>query len=76
MAGESNLELESILLEIKAGRAEPRPLPFEFFKNITGDFSDDQMLGEGGFGKVYKVKIYFLSFRYITRNMSVLTNTE
>ncbi|GJM95258.1 hypothetical protein PR202_ga11970 [Eleusine coracana subsp. coracana] len=54
MAGESNWELERILLDIKADRAEPRHLPLEFLKDITRDFSDDLELGRGGFGVVYK----------------------
>ncbi|KAK3136914.1 hypothetical protein QOZ80_5BG0444920 [Eleusine coracana subsp. coracana] len=54
MAGESNWELERILLDIKEDRAEPRHLPLEFLKDITRDFSDDLELGRGGFGVVYK----------------------
>ncbi|CAN6169808.1 unnamed protein product [Urochloa humidicola] len=34
--------------------AEPRNVPLEYLRKITNDFSDKQLLGEGGFGKVYK----------------------
>ncbi|KAL6846932.1 hypothetical protein ACP4OV_022785 [Aristida adscensionis] len=33
---------------------EPRNLPLEDLRQITNNFSDEQLLGEGGFGKVYK----------------------
>ncbi|VAH71951.1 unnamed protein product [Triticum turgidum subsp. durum] len=34
--------------------AKPVPLPFEFLKAITCDFSSEQELGRGGYGVVYK----------------------
>ncbi|KAL6847424.1 hypothetical protein ACP4OV_023277 [Aristida adscensionis] len=33
---------------------EPRNLPLEDLRQITNNFSDEQLIGEGGFGKVYK----------------------
>ncbi|KAL6841668.1 hypothetical protein ACP4OV_028497 [Aristida adscensionis] len=33
---------------------EPYSLPLQDLRSITNNFSDDQLLGEGGFGKVYK----------------------
>jgi len=36
-------------------RADPVDLPFLFLKAITKDFSDDQRIGSGGYGTVYKV---------------------
>lgn len=33
----------------------PIDLPFLFLKAITEDFSDNQRIGSGGFGAVYKV---------------------
>ena len=35
--------------------SEPCSIPLEYLRKITNNFSDDQLLGEGGFGKVYKV---------------------
>ena len=46
-------KLESIF---EGASSEPRTLPLEYLRNITNDFSQELLLGEGGFGKVYKVK--------------------
>jgi len=36
--------------------SEPCSIPLEYLRKITNNFSDDdQLLGECGFGKVYKV---------------------
>lgn len=34
---------------------EPVALPLSFLKSITNNFSDDQIVGCGGFAVVYKV---------------------
>jgi hypothetical protein len=34
---------------------EPTDLPLPLLEYITGGFSDDKQIGEGGFAKVYKV---------------------
>ncbi|TKW21682.1 hypothetical protein SEVIR_4G136500v4 [Setaria viridis] len=44
-------KLESMLHN---GSSEPCNLPLEYLRNITNNFSDERLLGEGGFGKVYK----------------------
>ncbi|TVU32616.1 hypothetical protein EJB05_24354 [Eragrostis curvula] len=53
MDGESGRHdiLESILHNQSS---EPHNLPLEYLRKITNDFNDEQLLGEGGFGKVYK----------------------
>ncbi|WVZ79684.1 hypothetical protein U9M48_027237 [Paspalum notatum var. saurae] len=44
-------KLESMLQD---GSSEPRNLPLQYLRNITDNFSDERILGEGGFGTVYK----------------------
>ena len=35
----------------------PRVMQLEYLKRITDNFSDERLLGEGGFGKVYEVRL-------------------
>ena len=35
----------------------PRVMTLEYLKRITDNFSNKRLLGEGGFGKVYKVRL-------------------
>lgn len=53
---------DSICLDLEKALADetvvPIDLPFLFLKAITRDFSDDQRIGSGGFGSVYKVRTY------------------
>ncbi|CAD6339189.1 unnamed protein product [Miscanthus lutarioriparius] len=55
MEGESSTctydQLESIILN---GSSGPCSLPLEYLRRITNNFSDERLLGEGAFGKVYK----------------------
>lgn len=50
-----------ILERIYAGTEEPKHLPLRILERITGGFSDDRKIGAGGFGEVYKVKLFPLS---------------
>jgi hypothetical protein len=47
--------MESDLVHILDGREEPKNLPFALLKNITDNFSEDRVIGEGGFAIVYEV---------------------
>jgi hypothetical protein len=55
-----------ILVHILDGREKPTNLPFSLLKNITGNFSEDRVVGHGGFAIVYKV-----TFTCKIRNMHV-----
>lgn len=46
--------LESMLLDTTA---EPILLPLSLLKSITNNFSNDQVIGKGGFSVVYKVSV-------------------
>jgi len=46
-------KLESMLQD---GCSEPHNLPLKYLRNITNNFSDERLLGEGGFGTIYKVR--------------------
>lgn len=37
------------------GIEEPSDMPLSFLRAITNNFSDEQMIGRGGFAAVYKV---------------------
>jgi len=52
---------QNILEKILQGSMEPTDLPLELLQQITEGFSANRIIGEGGFGTVYKViKFYFL----------------
>jgi hypothetical protein len=38
--------------------AQPKALQLSLLEDITGDFSDDQQIGSGGFAVVYKVYMH------------------
>ncbi|CAM0958830.1 unnamed protein product [Alopecurus aequalis] len=49
------MEDDKRLLErILDGVEDPRDLPFSLLKDITNNFSGDRIIGQGGFGEVYK----------------------
>uniref|UniRef100_A0A453M700 Serine-threonine/tyrosine-protein kinase catalytic domain-containing protein n=1 Tax=Aegilops tauschii subsp. strangulata TaxID=200361 RepID=A0A453M700_AEGTS len=50
-ASTARSDLEEILAD---ETAEPKALPLSLLQDITGDFSDDQQIGSGGFAVVYK----------------------
>jgi len=53
MNGESSSydKVESLL---QGGSSEPHNVPLEYLRNITNNFSNELLLGEGAFGTVYK----------------------
>lgn len=47
---------------------KPTILPLESLRKITDDFSEDRIIGVGGFGRVYKVikfNFFFWKFLFI-----------
>ncbi|KAM0930388.1 hypothetical protein ACQ4PT_001091 [Festuca glaucescens] len=46
---------DNILERILDGSMEPTDLPLETLRKITDNFSESRIIGEGGFGTVYKV---------------------
>uniref|UniRef100_A0ACD5Y8R0 Uncharacterized protein n=1 Tax=Avena sativa TaxID=4498 RepID=A0ACD5Y8R0_AVESA len=52
--GNRTMEQQNVLEGILEGSMKPTHLPLETLWNITEDFSVDRIIGEGGFGKVYK----------------------
>ncbi|KAF8667637.1 hypothetical protein HU200_052843 [Digitaria exilis] len=55
MDGESSSSRHNKLESILQGQSlEPHNLPLKELKEITNDFADERLLGQGGFGKVYK----------------------
>ncbi|XP_047049090.1 uncharacterized protein LOC124654103 isoform X2 [Lolium rigidum] len=46
---------QNILAQILEGSKEPTDLPLETLREITDGFSTNRIIGEGGFGTVYKI---------------------
>ena len=62
MDGESSRYDDKLESMLQDGSSEPHNLPLKYLRNITNNFSDDRLLGEGGFGKVYKVRLNHILF--------------
>jgi predicted Ser/Thr protein kinase len=59
-----------LLEHILDGREKPTNLHLSLLRNITKNFSEEQILGKGGSGVVYKVRlehIHFRSGKYLTK---------
>ena len=56
MDSESN-KYENLEGMLQDGISEPLNLPLQYLRSITNNFSDERLLGEGGFGMVYKVRL-------------------
>jgi len=50
----------------------PEDLSFQFIREITDDFLEERILGEGAFGVVYKVRLGHAQFSLTT--VSCLAN--
>jgi len=44
----------------------PEDLPFQFIREITDDFSEERILGQGAFGVVYRVRFGHAQFMLTT----------
>ncbi|KAI5001550.1 hypothetical protein ZWY2020_026200 [Hordeum vulgare] len=50
-------KLPALPLLLRSTDSEPKALPLSLLEEITGDFSDEQEIGRGGFAVVYKGKL-------------------
>uniref|UniRef100_N1QU93 Disease resistance protein RPP13 n=1 Tax=Aegilops tauschii TaxID=37682 RepID=N1QU93_AEGTA len=48
---------QSVLERILNGDEEPKDLPLALLQDITNDFCEENKIGQGGFGEVYKTRI-------------------
>jgi hypothetical protein len=51
--------MEDVLERIFDGSIEPRDVKLSALESITQNFSEERIIGAGGFGTVYKVNLTF-----------------
>jgi hypothetical protein len=65
--------MESDILErIVDGSEKPSNLPFALLKNITKHFSEDRVIGHGGFAKVYMVRFTLNKVKHTVHKISMV----
>ena len=55
--GFGEAELDALEHIVRDTSAEPMKLSLPLLKQITNDFSDESLIGDGGFPKVYLVRM-------------------
>ena len=50
------MEGQRLLERILDGAEDPTDLPLALLQDITDNFSEERIIGQGGFGVVYKVQ--------------------
>lgn len=55
----------NVLERIFDGSIKPTDLKLSALQSITGNFSEEQIVGTGGFGTVYKVNFTFQGFVFV-----------
>jgi hypothetical protein len=70
------IELDSVLHDERLN-LNLHSLSLKDLREITNDFSDENLLGQGGFGTVHKVRLNYIFFiRQLYRKASIHINTR